>query len=57
MERKKSPQTFDQSEYIFGERFMLGGLELDLSEETGPELVTIALTHRDSAPDNYSEDK
>jgi hypothetical protein len=59
MERTKNFQTFDQSEYIFGRRFVLGGLDLDLADhpETcpGPEASSFDLSHRDSAPEESAE--
>jgi hypothetical protein len=55
MERRKTFQTFDQSEYIFGHRFEVGGLELDFNEdEESPG--AFALTHRDDAPETSAEE-
>lgn len=47
MDRKYLTPPFDMSEYIFGKRFVIGGLDLDLEdkdEEETKEIKTDSLT-------------
>jgi len=37
MDRKYLTAPFDMSEYIFGKRFVLGGIDFDLEDKNSPE--------------------
>lgn len=39
MDRKYLSAPFDMSEYIFGKRFVLGGVDFDLDEERPKDML------------------